>query len=110
MNTLAILKAARAKIEKPENWTQGVFARNAHGLLTGPHFSDAACWCALGAVKAALPDHYTGYSKMRELLSAACPPGGDIVDFNDDLSTTHADILAMFDRAIAAEEAKAVQS
>ena len=66
------------------------------------------CWCAVGAVEAA-----TGYAviepntalAVRALERVMPRREGSVPSFNDAPTTTHADILALFDRAIAAEEA-----
>lgn len=95
------LIAARALIDTPEKWVaDGVFERD-------------GCYCAVGALEMAngkfthcgllveecdalwmaLPDeHKTGPE----------PSKGDIFIYNDDVAT-HADIMALFDRAIAAQ-------
>ncbi|MEL6388391.1 MAG: hypothetical protein AAFR00_13655 [Pseudomonadota bacterium] len=45
--------------------------------------------------------------EARKLLVQALPGElASVVSFNDDPDTTHADILALFDRAIAAAEAE----
>ena len=96
-----VLRAAREKIAVPERWTQGTFARQKEGNPIGPLEPNAVCWCALGAVIAvagrSLPALYARATINRMY-------GGDFAWFNDTSTTHHADILAVFDRAIAAEE------
>lgn len=98
------LRAARELIDTPEKWCKG-------------KYGDAKSMCALGACRAAfygVPDHGQGrelrrgeyaadFNPLAEALYKANNRGG--VDlFNDDPDTTHADIMALFDRAIAQSE------
>lgn len=92
------LRAARALIDAPERWTKGVFC------LDGKY-------CALGAALAvsipglpielalsdAVPASFHNYGWHLRIVR--------IVRFNDAPATTHADIMALFDRAIAKAEA-----
>lgn len=88
------LRAARALIDTPEKWGKG------SGLeppdepkfcaLSAAHKANRGNWDAVGdALQAALPDDWKGWF---------------IFDFNDHPDTTHADMMALFDRAIAAAE------
>ena len=45
------LRAAKALISKPENWTQDEYAKNSDGDGTDVNDDDAVCFCALGAVQ-----------------------------------------------------------
>lgn len=94
------LIAARALIDTPEKWTQG-------SLRIGD------CLCAMGAVQAVLPKNYHGLisdTAQFKALQNALPDGfkWSVPSFNDARSTTHADIMALFDRAISSldEEGK----
>lgn len=92
------LIAARALIDTPEKWMKGSY----HSQSTG-------CLCALGALGvAAHGDAYDWeYVDAKALLSVLRPDDEDwliVVDFNDHPDTTHADVMAWFDRAIAAQE------
>ena len=79
------LIAAKALIATPEKWGKGKYKHDGRR-------------CALIAI-----DHggagYAGHMALREALPGdfAC-----ILAFNDHPDTTHADIMALFDRAIAA--------
>jgi hypothetical protein len=98
VSTLEILKAAREKIAKPENWTKGFAARNIHGHVTAAVARNAVCWCCLGAMWSLNAD---GYLNAEDAFRAAT--GEDsIANFND--THTHAEVLAAFDKAIAALE------
>lgn len=98
MTTVEILKAARAKIAKPENWCKGLAIKgNAR--------------CAMGALLAVC-DSQNGRMNSYEseiplLLKRFVPVRyGQVAAFNDAPETTHAKILALFDMAIAGEELK----
>lgn len=88
------LIAAKALIDTPEKWLKGKLA-NADG-----------CFCAAGALKYA-----AGYGagevwdspEYRAVRGGIPDTKQEIPSFNDRPSTTHADIMALFDRAIAAQ-------
>ena len=86
------LIAAKALIDTPEKWIKE------HYVLEG-------CRCASGAVRFVESggDEFgplgEAHAAMRMVLPAGFP---SIPDFNDHPDTTHADIMALFDRAIAA--------
>lgn len=97
------LIAAKALIDTPEKWGKGDFT------------PAPGCFCTFGAI-AAINGFRFGVDKYpptyaEDMAIARCLPEGwaarvDVVpDFNDDPSTTHADIMALFDRAIAAQAA-----
>jgi hypothetical protein len=95
-SALDVLVAARALIEKPENWTQGAAAQDSKGRRVHPHHPEACRWCALGALTRAGDRAQDGYRLLRAATGAR-----SIIELNDD--GTHPNILAAFDRAIAAE-------
>lgn len=92
------LIAAKALIATPETWWRG------DTRSYGP-----GCECAATACQAATHT-VTGERvfAMTRALEAAMPPSWtgyrSIIDFNDSPYTSHAEILATFDRAIAAAE------
>lgn len=91
------LKAARALIDTEEKWLQGRY-RDRKGRL-----------CAIGAVQDAVGLDYERVGDCRKALGAALPVGKQTLNaalYNDDPNTTHADVLALFDRAIAAESSR----
>lgn len=103
METIEILTAARALLEKPEAWCQGQSAKDAKGKRVRWE-SDAACsWCVLGAVSRALGHKWTpmDYSAAVTALGAQTRPFSP-QGWNDRSERTHADVLALFDKAIAA--------
>lgn len=99
------LIAAKALIDTPEKWGRGDYE------------NEAGCLCAYGAIMKAKYGFVLEYddgpfSEDHALMHALPPLSGvkfdlaDVSAFNDHPDTTHADIMALFDRAIAAEEAK----
>lgn len=103
MSTLDILKAARAKIEKPENWTQGHLALRSDGRIVGPDNPEAVCWCAEGAIRAVSRKTKGDFNAAYAALQDALPSQyvGYVHVFNDDICTAHGGVLSVFDRAIA---------
>jgi hypothetical protein len=101
MNTVEILKAARAKIEKEENWCQGAYARDADDNDVDDKSPRACRWCAWGALNVIENVMFSdvGYNALVEYCS-----GQGVGGFND--THTHAEVLALFDKAIAAEKVK----
>jgi hypothetical protein len=106
-----VLIEARGLVEK--GWCQGTFARTASGEEAHSISPDAHSHCALGAVRAVtLPAFPFIEARVaaREALASFLPPAEDqdaqdqIVVFNDAPERTQADVLALFDRAIAAAE------
>jgi len=98
------LIAARALIDTPEKWVKGNYLRG-------------GCLCALGAARLAcfgvvhgddVDDRNPVAIALKQQLSAEWH--GSVDDFNDDRDTTHADIMVLFDRAIAACTTEQVQS
>ena len=94
MDAVDILRAARKRIESPEQWGQGVRRRN----------RPFETCCASEAIED-LPLGYTGERRraFRALMNAAGLDSAiHIVRWNDEPGRTHAEVLAAFDLAIAA--------
>ena len=110
MTTLQILKAARELISEPERWTKDAEARSPIGRSVRHESPNACRWCVLAAIwRAGGPPPPSGYGTGA--IGALLDAGGfgdsiSLLDYNDDPNTTHADILALYDRAIALEEAR----
>lgn len=113
MTASEVLRKARALIEKPENWTQGAYARGIDDA--GQGIKDACSLCAVGSVYAITDDlKASGEPVFRRVLywlgSALARPreppldSAEVIAFND--THTHAEVLSLFDRAIAAAEAR----
>lgn len=95
--SIGILRKARDLITDPAHWTQGESARNQYGEMVYPNSNTAVCWCAAGAIsRAAYTEEYSDQCAAERLLNACC--AGDFINYND--SHTHAEVLALFDKAI----------
>ena len=102
-----VLDRAAAYVDR--GWTQRAKARNADGDSWSPHSPDATCWCALGAVQAALGDlvdERTRDPRKRHLifdcaLDTLCTEtGSDTVSvWNDDPAQTAQDVAGALRRA-----------
>lgn len=101
--TAEILRKARSLVAK--GWCQGHYACDQDGDFCDSNSPDAASWCAQGALHRAgmaLGDKRAPSLAAQNFLYEAV--GRHVPDFNDAASTTHADVLDAFDRAIAAAE------
>lgn len=101
--TSEILIAAKAKIADPANWTKGTYARAFDGVPVSSTSRAACRFCPMGALSslgAMTNVRYAG--DVIDILEGQIPGEFDtIADFNDSKRTTHADVMALFDRAIA---------
>lgn len=108
MDTVQILKDARALIADEKNWTRGTYSRDQYGECVEPSSKEAACFCSLGALAKAsnaveLEETLDGEAV---LVSLVYEEGFvDVASFND--SHSHAQGLNLFDRAIARAESEA---
>lgn len=93
--TIATLVRARERIGVPERWTQKVGARDCNGKWVRSGGPDAVCWCLTGACYA--DGNYQAASDAMQLLRTLI--GGSVANFND--THTHAEVIALLDRAIA---------
>ncbi|MBO9108771.1 hypothetical protein J5288_08650 [Agrobacterium sp. S2/73] len=115
MDTVHILKEARALIADEKNWIQGYYSSDEEGVYVRPHEPEATCFCSVGAMHKVmdLPLHesipepvgilFAADEKLRDNFDGSFE--GVIVNFNDENS--HAEVLALFDRAIARAESGA---
>ena len=88
------LIAAKKLIEDPKAWVKDQGDR-------------VTCWCAMTACGSIAPDDIYARNAMWDALRKQAPARFDYVaDYNDHRSTTHADIMALFDRAIDAIQSK----
>jgi len=102
MTPVEILKDARELISVPERWTQGANARTKKGMPIGSAEHNAVCWCALGAIgKNSLP---SSTEKLEAICFLVRQIDVAVSAFNDE--HTHPEVVALFDRAIAAAEAQ----
>lgn len=106
---LSLLVAARKKIESPSTWTQGANARDAAGYPCEANSEHAVCFCSYGAIDAASATKFDTVVKFRAagaLYDAARSMERvvGVAEYNDGHS--HAEVLALFDAAIAEARAK----
>lgn len=96
-STLKVLQEARKLIEKPENWGQGI----------RPYRENKRSCCAAEAIETVTPwgARSGAFRAIRDAMGVHAP--SLVLDWND--THTHAEVLAAFDRAIEAEQAKGVQ-
>lgn len=104
MNTVDILKGAKALIET-KGWTQHTSARNASGGVVPPTSKTATCFCGLGAINAAGADDFAHVVLAAEALERQINDDW-FPNFNDAHGRTAEEVIAVFDKAIAAEEAR----
>ena len=100
-----ILESARDILSNPTAWTQRVEALDDRGHECSPYDNHACRYCASGAIKLAcleLPEG-TAEACIDWLNSVVLPdysPEDVLSEWNDEPTTTHAMILAFFNRAI----------
>ena len=98
--TRDVLIAARAIIADPAMWYQGDWS------ASGDRYDAEESCCAECAIFRAADD-LGGYSYgIIKAMPGFTPDHTLIHIFNDAATTTHADIMAVFDRAIAGEQAE----
>lgn len=100
MATIDVLRAMKARLSTPAKWARGVAARDKHGIRCRAEHERAVCWCLLGALGlsgAQGPDRLGAALILHSVL----PDGSNTIpQFNDSKKTTHADVLAVLDKAI----------
>lgn len=105
---LAVLDGMLALLADPKRWTKGEFARDGHGGRVGSGSPEASCWCLLGAKSKVGDDLFAGRPgpawleaemDVRFRLEELLPYPGGIPLFNDDLNTTHADVIKLLNAA-----------
>lgn len=103
LTPLAHLTAARALLAPgPERWTQGAAVRYANGDRRCA-IIDAVCFCSLGALwRAGGRDYYSDAERILFETVLETTRFSNIVSFNDAPETTYADVLRVYDLAIAA--------
>lgn len=104
------LRAAKALIDTPARWTKLATARDILGSYAHWSSPRAACFCSSGAVKKATFNPVLVGSLLNQCIPASIDRGRlgerySYIDYNDRDATTHADIMKLFDDAIALAEA-----
>lgn len=101
---LELLQLAVTVIEHPPLWTQGALARDANGMPIDPVSSAAMCRCSVGALvwaeRQCVPLAWGAYAGAGDALDQAA--GTSIAHYQDAPERTHAEVLAVWRRAIAA--------
>lgn len=103
---LDVLQGARELLADEAKWTKGVMARREDGVQVSAEDPRATCFCAFGAISKVAPQapYATAFDircRADKALYAVLPEGfSSVEDFNDADETTHADVLALFDRAV----------
>ena len=95
MKTSEVLRAARGRIEVPERWTKGKFAKNECGQEVYYRDPKAACWCTMGAI-CAVTNCYTEENAAFRALSSQI--NRSIAAWNDSFKRTHPEVLAALER------------
>ena len=97
-----ILRAARGVLSDPGRWTRYALARACDETTCNVTSAGARCFCAMGAVFRAGGYNLVGDAPavVVDALALLRAPNG-LARFNDDPKTKHADVLALFDAAIA---------
>ena len=108
MTPLTALRNIRALLADPAHWTQGTNARDADGFPVDPIDDSAAtAWCLQGAMYRGSggADTLSVRAALADQLSAFyC-----LTNWNDTATRTHAEVLALIDRALAAQGAVVAQ-
>jgi hypothetical protein len=105
VKTIDALRKARELISDPARWTQGFFAHSKTGRRVDPRGRSAVCWCVLGACDRVAGRSRNANADAQIALHKARPRGyRNVAHYRDRPKRKHADVLALFDRAIAAAE------
>jgi hypothetical protein len=109
--TVHILKVARSKIVA--GWCQGKNAVDSRGVATHPESGNACRYCIHGAIFSTnasanrqLSATYLVQRLIAERSNKADVTGFDVANWNDDSSRTQAEVVQLFDDAIAEAEAR----
>lgn len=114
MSVSQTLEKAKSLIDAPEKWTQGAWARGAKGGRVTFYHSEAACFCAQGAIMKAAYYHQVdgpmpSINKAKDALLSAINLNANeisIHEWNDSLYRTHEEVMEAFDKAIALAKAE----
>lgn len=105
-----VLRVARELVARPGGWCQRALARTASGHPAPTHSREAVCFCARGALMRAAgmqPELVLFSPRAEAALDAAAREQGFIgfVGYNDAPGRTQAEVVALYDAAIAKLEA-----
>ena len=108
MKPKAILGSARAFLSKPQSWSQDAFAYDQTDTRVSYDAKSACSWCLEGAIRRAARRGSASETNLERAIALVRDiihvPGHypTIQGWNDRASTTHREVLAVLDRAIAA--------
>ena len=111
IDKLTVLRRGRELISNPESWVQGVYCVNDMGYDV--EADRATRFCSVGALWRVQAEHLKdpgtalALNKARQALDAQVPESfqdRSVIAFNDRTETTHEEVLALWDRAIAVAE------
>ena len=106
LSTLEVLKRGRNLIMYPECWCKHSFAMTKNNIPTSDPFSGGVVkYCIMAAYMKASNNWMPRLHILREALPSSCE-SVSLTFFNDDPSTTHGDVLALYDRAIEIEASR----
>ncbi len=91
LKTKKILIKARTLIDSPEKWIQGNFCN-----------TEETCFCLVGALNFAYPGSNISGARMLIKDAAGLGISGSIPNWNDAPGRTHAEVMEVLDKAIAA--------
>jgi len=97
-----LLRAGRERIAR--GLAAGAYARDGEGREVFSWSPEACSWCSHGSLRFAPNFSDDTYKAAVEALEAQTPGRLGLVRYSDE--ATQADVLALFDRAIAAAEAQ----
>ena len=100
----ADLRAAKALIATPATWTKNQYAKDSDGRHVHVDSEFAVCYCSIGAVIKATKAE--SRNDVWQALDDAVEECESIVELND--SHTHAEVMGVWNKAIATAEANAV--
>lgn len=101
---LHILVCAREILSDPDHWTKGTLARTKTNKMTTTSNPAACRYCSMGAIVKCSGNIYEENDATIILEEAI---GGNIIAFNDNVRTTHDDLMKMWDKAIRIAKEKA---
>lgn len=103
-----VLKEAKQLIQDPKNWIQDYAGQDTYGMpvgITACMQGEAICFCSLGALAAVTKDPVSTARAFFE-ITMETDYEKSVAQFND--NHTHAEVMELWDKVIAAAEAKGV--
>jgi hypothetical protein len=103
VQTVTVLEKAKELISKPEFWVKGSNATDSDGVSTAILDPYACRFCMNGALLrvTGFASPTKDYDDARRTLYEVIPGNDQMHRFNDKPETTHADVMEIFDKAIA---------